>query len=205
MASTNGRSRIRRWDGVKSAINAIVNDTTLTTGAYFGFGHWNAGEHGRGKRSPMGGRHCHFNDDCNYYQAWSGTHPEGTSLQCNRDSCLNVAISPRGANLIMNTLEPLGLAWGTDSQAFSQIAEEYFNDASAGKTLINDDAPCQLNYIIVIGDGAMTNTGVGGNNVAGGDTADRVNRMRQRIKSLYVAYGGGITGTNLQGFMNLQE
>ena len=38
-----------------------------------------------------------------------------------------------------------------------------------------------------------------GNNVAGGDTADRVNRMRQKgIKSLYVAYGGGITGTNLQ-------
>ncbi len=200
-----GGPRIRRWDGVKSAINAIVNDTTLTTGAYFGFGHWNAGEHGRGKRSPMGGRHCHFNDDCNYYQAWSGTHPEGTSLQCNRDSCLNVAISPRGANLIMNTLEPLGLAWGTDSQAFSQIAEEYFNDASAGKTLINDDAPCQLNYIIVIGDGAMTNTGVTiGNNVAGGDTADRVNRMRQKgIKSLYVAYGGGITGTNLQRFHEL--
>ena len=104
----------------------------------------------------------------------------------------------------MNTLEPLGLAWGR-SQAFSQIAEEYFNDASAGKTLINDDAPCQLNYIIVIGDGAMTNTGVTiGNNVAGGDTADRVNRMRQKgIKSLYVAYGGGITGTNLQRFHEL--
>ena len=32
-----GGPRIRRWDGVKSAINAIVNDTTLTTGAYFGF------------------------------------------------------------------------------------------------------------------------------------------------------------------------
>ena len=43
--------RIRRWDG-KIAINAIVNDTTLTTGAYFGFGHWNAGEHGR-SRTPL--------------------------------------------------------------------------------------------------------------------------------------------------------
>ena len=28
-----GGPRIRRWDGVKQAINAIVNDTTLTTGA----------------------------------------------------------------------------------------------------------------------------------------------------------------------------
>ena len=41
-----GGPRIRRWDGVKQAINAIVNDTTLTTGAHFGFGHWNAGESG---------------------------------------------------------------------------------------------------------------------------------------------------------------
>ena len=57
----------------------------------------------------------------------------------------------------------------------------------------------------MIGDGAMTNTGVTiGNNVAGGDTADRVNRMRQKgIKSLNVAYGGGITGTNLQRFHEL--
>ena len=39
-----GGPRLRRWDGVKQAINAIVNDTTLTSGAYFGFGHWNAGE-----------------------------------------------------------------------------------------------------------------------------------------------------------------
>ena len=56
-----GGPRIRRWDGVKQAINAIVNDTTLTTGAHFGFGHWNAGESGGGKNSARGGRYCHFN------------------------------------------------------------------------------------------------------------------------------------------------
>ena len=43
-----GGPRLRRWDGVKNAINAIVNDTTLTTGAHFGFGHWNAGTSGKG-------------------------------------------------------------------------------------------------------------------------------------------------------------
>ena len=48
-----GGPRIRRWDGVKQALNAIVNDTTLTTGAYFGFGHWNAGEQ-PGRRAPRG-------------------------------------------------------------------------------------------------------------------------------------------------------
>ena len=46
-----GGPRVRRWDGVKDAINAIVNDTTLTTGAHFGFGHWNAGRSGLGKNS----------------------------------------------------------------------------------------------------------------------------------------------------------
>ena len=63
-----GGPRIRRWDG-KPAINAIVNDTTLTTGAYFVLV-TGMQVNMAGKRSPMGGRHCHFNDDCNYYQAW---------------------------------------------------------------------------------------------------------------------------------------
>jgi hypothetical protein len=62
-----GGPRIRRWDGVKQAINAIVNDTTLTTGAHFGFGHWNAGESGGGKNSSRGGAFCHRNDVCTYY------------------------------------------------------------------------------------------------------------------------------------------
>ena len=198
-----GGPRLRRWDGVKQAIEAIVNDTTLTSGAYFGFGHWNAGEHGGGRGAPKGGRHCHRNSDCTYYQSWSTTqvHPNGTSHQCNRDSCLNVAVSPRGAGLIMSTFMPLGMAWGTDSHAFSQIAEDYFNDSSAGGSILDPTSTCQLNYVIVIGDGAMTNTGVLG---AGGDTAARMTRLRKMgVKSLYVAYGGGIVGTNLNRFHEL--
>ena len=122
-----GGPRIRRWDGVKQAINAIVNDTTLTTGAYFGFGHWNAGEE-PGRRAARGGQFCHRNDGCSYYGSWQGDHPNGSSSICYSDSCLNVAVSPRGAGRIMDVLNPLGLAWGTDANAFSQIAEDYFND-----------------------------------------------------------------------------
>ena len=220
-----GGPRLRRWDGVKQAINAIVNDTTLTTGAYFGFGHWNAGEHGGNRGAARGGRYCHRNSDCTYYKGWGGfassqstdedtgittqtdtgsqsrAHPNGTSSQCNRDSCLNVAVSPRGASLIMNTLNPLGMAWGTDSHAFSQIAEDYFKDQNAGGSVLDPDSDCQLNYIIVIGDGAMTNTGVLS---AGGETAKRMARLREKgVKSLYVAYGGGIVGTNLNRFHEL--
>ena len=241
-----GGPRLRRWDGVKQAINAIVNDSTLTTGAYFGFGHWNAGENGGPRGRDRGGRYCHRNSDCTYYQGWGGfnttfswveskdadgnvitttttdpitgvptespvleiaqsdtgsqtrVHPNGTSSQCNRDSCLNVAVSPGGADLIMGTLNPLGMAWGTDSHAFSQIAYDYFKDSNAGGSIVDPDSECQLNYVIVIGDGAMTNTGVEG---AGGQTADRMEALRKMgVKSLYVAYGGGITGTNLDRF-----
>ena len=231
-----GGPRLRRWDGVKQAINAIVNDTTLTSGAYFGFGHWNAGEHGRSRGAARGGRYCHRNADCTYYQGWGGftsthtvteettenddgtttttststqtdtgsqsrVHPLGTSSQCNRDSCLNVAVSSKGAGLIMDVLNPLGMAWGTDSHAFSQIAEDYFKDNNAGGSILDPDSDCQLNYVIVIGDGAMTNTGV---LTAGGQTAARMERLRKMgVKSLYVAYGGGITGTNLDRFHEL--
>ena len=76
-----GGPRIKRWDGVKAAIDAVVNDSTLTTGAYFGFGHWNSGEVSTKKKGFRGGWHCHHNDDCNYYINWAGgkTHPQGTS------------------------------------------------------------------------------------------------------------------------------
>ena len=67
-----GGPRVRRWDGVKQAIQAIVSDTTLTTGAHFGFGHWNAGEN-QGRRGSRGGAYCHRNNDCNYYGGWGGT------------------------------------------------------------------------------------------------------------------------------------
>ena len=196
-----GGPRIRRWDGVKQAIDAIVNDTTLTTGAYFGFGHWNAGEAG-GRNDSRGGVYCHHNNDCTYYQGWStATHPNGTSTQCDRNSCLNVGVSPRGAGLVMSTLNPLGLEWGTDSHAFSQIAEDYFMDLNGGGSILDPQSTCQLNYVIVIGDGAMSNTGVLG---AGGETAARMERLRKiGVKSLYVAYGGGITGTPLLRFQEL--
>ena len=237
-----GGPRIRRWDGVKQALNAIVNDTTLTTGAYFGFGHWNAGEQ-PGRRAPRGGQFCHRNDGCQYYGGWGGVsttfgtettevvtgqdaegndittevvtqiqtdtgnaasanqHPNGTSTICYSDACINVAVSPRGASQIMDVFNPLGMAWGTDANAFSQMAEDYFNDANAGAQLLDPDSDCQLNYVIVIGDGAMNHTGVLG---ARGQTAARMARLREKgVKSIYVAYGGGITGVNLNRFHEL--
>ncbi len=207
-----GGPRIRRWDGVKQAINAIVNDTTLTTGAHFGFGHWNAGESGKHKNSTDGGKFCHTNDTCQYYKSWQPvtiteggetktlSHPNGTSELCNSDSCINVGISSRGASQIMGVLEPLGLAWGTDSNAFAQLASKYFNDPNAGGSIFDPDSACQLNYVIVIGDGAMMNSGFthrkfrgSGTTTQKGNAGQVISQLRDKgVKTLMVAYGGGI-------------
>ena len=234
-----GGPRVRRWDGVKQAIQAIVSDTTLTTGAHFGFGHWNAGEN-QGRMGTRGGRYCHFNNDCSYYGGWGGIgsaissevseqtetneagetstfevlnvtqentgtaaneHPNGTSTICHVDGCLNVGVSSFGANRIMDVFTPLGMAWGTDANAFAQLAHNYFLDENAGGQLVNSEAECQLNYVIVIGDGAMKNTGVLNQE---GSAAGMMERLRRKgVKSLYVAYGGGIEGDNLQRFHEL--
>ena len=108
----------------------------------------------------------------------------------------------------MRVLEPMGLAWGTDSQAFSDIATKYFNDPKAGGLVFDEDSLCQLNYVIVIGDGAMTNTGIGravdGVNIGHarkGNSIGRMEELRKKgIKSLYVAYGGGIKGKSMSMF-----
>ena len=88
---------------------------------------------------------------------------------------MNVAISARGSELIMSRLEPLGLAWGTDAHAFSDIALRYFEDENAGGKIYDPTSTCQLNYVIVIGDGEMTKTGTNGQR---GRTRARIEALR---------------------------
>ena len=103
----------------------------------------------------IGGYACHKNlYDCNYYQGWDGDHPEGKSSLCNSDSCLLVGISEDSYTKIPAALETYGLAWGTDANAFSQMALEYYQDPNV--KIIDENSDCQLNYVIVIGDGAWT-------------------------------------------------
>ena len=122
-----GGGKVTRWTGAKSALRAVFSDGTLTSGANFGFGPWNAGEGERGRRvRPLGGAWCHGNNTrCNYYGGWTGSAPDvGRSVECTRNSCLNVGIGPNGAANAMAVLDTLGVEWGTDSEAFSQIALE---------------------------------------------------------------------------------
>ena len=200
-----GSPGVLRWDGLKAAIRAVVNDSTMTSGAYFGFGHWNSGEKALGKNArPKGGKICHDSPICTgYYEGWTGSHPDGTSTLCNENSCLNVGISPLGASKIMGVFENLGTAWGTDALAFTQIAEDYFKDENAGAKVIDKDAvneegeSCQLNYVIVIGDGEMMN-------VTDTKVTTRLTNLRKKgVKTLFVAYGGEISDGAIDKFRDL--
>ena len=195
-----GGGKVTRWTGAKSALRAVFSDGTLTSGANFGFGHWNAGQGERGRRvRPLGGAWCHGNNTrCNYYGGWTGSAPDvGRSVECTRNSCLNVGIGPNGAANAMAVLDTLGVEWGTDSEAFSQIALEYFEGPVSSP--IDPNSDCQLNYVIVIGDGEQSGTGVNGQR---GRTAERLTRLRQEfgVKTLMVAYGGGISNRGMNSF-----
>ena len=65
------------------------------------------------------------------------------------------------------------------------------------------NSDCQLNYVIVIGDGMMSGTGTDSNRGIG-RTADRLTRLRTDlgVKSLMVAYGPGIKDAGMHNLMN---
>ena len=152
-------------------------------------------------RRGKGGSYCHDNNTrCNYYGGWKGVHPSGTSKICTFNSCLNVGIGPEGAAKAIPIVQRLGIEFGTDSEAFSQIAHDYFMGPVSPYDPASD---CQLNYVIVIGDGKMTSSGTKSNKFKG-RTADRLTKLRKKgIKSLMVAYGDGIRADGMEAFDEL--
>ena len=87
-----------------------------------------------------------------------GTHPVGTSDRCLNDYCLEVGVSATGASEIVDVLPTIGMAWGTDGNAFADIAYQYYGNRT-GETPVIDEVgkPCQQNYVIVISDGYIRN------------------------------------------------
>ena len=222
-----GTSVKSRAQGAKEAIIAVVNDSSLTSGAYFGFGYWNAGTKYRGGKGAAGKwcreceytchregprkkgwkRYWDFNDNCDYYRGWAGNHPTGKSNMCDWNSCISVGVGPNTTNQIIDSVKASTsrLRFGTDAGSFSQMALEYYQDPNVN--LINANAeidpvtgePCELNYVIVIGDGDWTHHD---------DAVDRIEILRQdpyNVKTIVFAYGGGIKDSADDKFQEMAQ
>ncbi len=206
-----GGSPTTRFIGAKDAIKAIMADSSLTTGANYGYGHWNAGRGDRWRWANTGQNTCHHspptprrqgrrwihnsNENCLYWDGWNafanggdGEHPDGRSVLCNKDSCIMVGIGPNGAADIPNALDRTRMAWGTDSNAFARMAWGYFTDTldASNNQIIDTESPCQQNYVIVISDGAFTHEAISRPLI-------QTLRTDHGVKTMIVAYGGGLT------------
>ena len=188
-----GGGKVTKFQGAKDAIEAIVTDSSLTSGANFGFGHWNSGTTDwRGAQAwdwtARGGgeKLCHFYNWCWYNEdGWDGdpVHPDGTSNPCLNDWCLNVGVSSKGADKIVEVLPTIGMAWGTDGNSFAEIAYNYFRNLRGDTPVKNDNLPCQLNYVIVISDGHIMNWGQAFSTL-------NLLRTEEDVTTLLVGYGG---------------
>ena len=118
-----------------------------------------------------------------------------------------IPVGPEGASDAVNILNTIPIRGGTDSHAWSQIAQGYFDAGAPNgeEFMYDEESTCQLNYVIIISDGMMRNHGIAGIN-AKGQTAARVTALRTKgraVKTLMVAYGDGIYDQGMRIFDEL--
>jgi len=203
-----GSSKISRAKGAQIAIKKIVTDSSLTQGARFGYGWWNAGTEKKrggkaknkwcsqceytcnrecpwGKGNPKKKHFWNCNNHCDYYRNWGHvSHPYGQSSKCDTSSCLKVGIGKNNTQAIVDAVDNLKLEFGTDANAFAQLGYEYFREFQ--DEFVDLTSECLLNYVIVIGDGEWRHQGTALPLIEG-------LRTNFGVKTLFVAYGGGIS------------
>ena len=178
----------RRFDGAIRAIKAVVSDTTFTSSANFGYGYWNSGIGTSSEKKPIrstpayleGGLYC-YDNECDYFLGWDSVNEQ--SNLCNINSCLKVGIDSNGFSKIPDALANTSLAWGTDAISFAELASDYYTNPATD--VIDPNAPCQLNYVIVISDGQW---------IHHNKAIPIIQNLRtgSDVRTLVVAYGDGI-------------
>jgi len=161
-----GNDGVTRIQGAQDAIASVVTDGTLVQEASFGLALW-AREEQASFKSFIG-------DD--------RTKP----FPCKRDGCLEIGIHRQGAQAIYNKmLEGFPLRLKTRALSFARLAHDYYNSTYSPK---DDDLPCQVNAIIIIGDGEWDDKA---NNL--NDAMNKIATLKNRgIKTYAVPYGDGI-------------
>ena len=161
-----GLSGVSKLRGAVEAIKAVVSDSALTEGAQIGLGLWSHSSNA-------------------VYTGWNAAKDQGDT--CTTKNCLVVKIDEQGANKIFQYLQkPISLYRATHANAFSRMAESYFKHPSDSPW--NASLTCQVNYVIVIGDGGWSS---GTHSEALGTMSDLAD---DGIKSIMVAFGNEILG-----------
>jgi len=174
-----GLSGVSRLRGAVEAIKAVVSDSSLTEGALFGFGLWSK-------------------EETTEYSGWDPNAKGGfgQGKTCNSRNCLAVKIDSEGAKKIHQYLEtPITLYRRTHATAFSRLAWQYFVNYNDHPVIKDKKVDCQVNYVIVIGDG-------GWNQSTHNPAKNHMSKLANdhNIKSIMVAYGDSVTGGALNKF-----
>ena len=213
-----GQIRATRMTGAHEAIKAITTDANLTSGVHFGFGYWSSAGgiwvYTRwstkypscisiktallSKYSWLSASHWIFNAASGYrcrdmggafgYTGWDDA--KNQAKPCNDNACLKVRIDKNGAARTATEVVKVTPGGGTDAKQFTKIALDYFKHKDSPR---DPNASCQVNYIIVVGDGVWSNHKDGLKDI-------KTLKNTYGIKTITVAYGDGIRSTGKKNF-----
>ena len=169
-----------RMQAAYEAIEAIVKDSSLTSGVDFGFAYWSAGASG--------------------FNRWHGNHKtgQGYSTPCTTYNCLKVPIYKGGAAQIAKMIRTVNPGGGTHLDSAMRIASRYYKNTTYSP--IDKNLDCQNSYVILIGDGDwFSHTHTRGLKIV----KDLYNN--NKIKTFSVAFGTGISANGYRYFQDVAK
>ena len=211
-----GQTRLTRMTGAHDAIKAITTDANLTSGVHFGFAYWSYANsvwvYWNWNKYPkcrsiktqlmnkygVASNHWWFahplytcrdlGTPAPGYTGWDTAKKQ--AKPCDNYNCLKVKIDKFGAARVAKEVVKVSAGGGTDAKAFTKIALEYFKHKDSPR---DDSLKCQVNYLIVIGDGVWSNHKSGLQDI-------KTLKDTYGVKTITVAYGGGISKSGKANF-----
>ena len=111
---------------------------------------------------------------------------------------MNVGINPKGAQQIRELFarDDVHLLYNTNSKGFRNIIHRYYNVSSYPMSAYQSLDDCQINAIVIIGDGQFTDTRTGINDA----TLNVIKGLAQKnppVLTYAVGYGAAVSYTHL--------
>ncbi len=169
-----------RMQAAYEAIEAIVKDSSLTSGVDFGFAYWSAGASG--------------------FTRWHGNHKtgQGFARPCTYYNCLKVPIYKGGAAQIAKMIRTVNPGGGTHLDSAMRIASRYYKNSTFSP--IDKNSPCQNSYVILIGDGEW----FGYTHNRGLKIVKDIYN-NNKIKTFAIAFGTGIRASGYKKFEDVAK